>query len=102
VVRRLDLRFEQYCDGASPALRGQMHWTKADADSNNVAAPAAIPADLWRPDASRLPATGNYLYMESPASAAGPLVSITYTPTNAIFILSGSGVHLGLTAVTVT
>jgi len=100
VVTALDLRFEQHCEGGSPALHGQIHWTKADADSSQVAGPAAIPADLWRPVASTLPATGNYLYMENPASAAGPLAFVTYTPANAVFTLSESGAHLGLTAVT--
>jgi hypothetical protein len=99
VVTALDLRFEQHCEGGSSALHGQIHWTKADADSSQIAGPAAIPASLWRPNASALPATGNYLYMENPASDTSPLVSATFTPANATFTLSNSGAHLGLTAV---
>jgi hypothetical protein len=92
----LDLRFEQRCEGVSPALHGQIHWTKADADSSQVAGPAAIPASLWQPAASAHPSTGTYLYLENPASDDSTLRSVVYTPANAAFTLGSSGAHLGL------
>jgi hypothetical protein len=27
-ITALDLRFEQHCEGAGPALHGQVHWTQ--------------------------------------------------------------------------
>jgi hypothetical protein len=28
ILTAIDLRFEQHCDGATPALHGQIHWTQ--------------------------------------------------------------------------
>jgi hypothetical protein len=59
----LDLRFEQHCEGAAPALRGTIHW-RAD-DKTVPPGPATpVPAGLWQPSAS-LPATGSYVYLQS-------------------------------------
>ena len=60
----IDLRFEQHCDGGIPALHGAIHW-----DINAPTAPPGpvtpVPAGLWEPPANALPATGNYVYLES-------------------------------------
>jgi hypothetical protein len=98
VMTALDLRFEQHCEGSAPALRGQIHWTQADADSSQVTGPSAIPSGLWQPDAATLPASGNYLYLESRyGDFVGAGRTYLYTQANAIFKLNASGNYLGLT-----
>lgn len=93
VVTALDLRFEQRC--GAPALHGQIHWTKAD-EGAQAPGPAAIPAGLWQPAASAVPASGSYLYLENPASGGQPMRRAVYTQADAIFTLNNSGAHLGL------
>src|SRR5258706_1503786 len=47
---QVDLAFEQHCEGMTPALRGQIHWTRAD----NTVPPGPLvppPAGLWAPAA---------------------------------------------------
>jgi hypothetical protein len=96
-MTELDLRFEQHCEGRSSALRGQIHWTLADATSGPAPGPAAIPADLWQPAASALPASGNYMYLESrPGDYIGNGRTYTYTPTNSTLSLSAASAHLGV------
>jgi hypothetical protein len=96
-MTELDLRFEQHCEGGSNALRGQIHWTMADATSGPAAGPAAIPETLWQPAVTALPATGNYMYLESQAGDyIGSGRTYTYTPTNASLALSASGARLGV------
>ena len=60
----VDLRFEQHCEGGSPALHGAVHW-----DINDTTSPPGPvvppPAGLWEPAAGVTPATGNYVYLES-------------------------------------
>ena len=97
VPTAIDLRFEQHCEGGATALHGQIHWTKADASSQPNAAPKPIPATLWQPDPSVLPASGSYLYLES---ASGDYVGggrrYLYTKANATVSVSVSGVHAGI------
>jgi hypothetical protein len=65
-VAMLEMSFEQHCEGAAPALRGQIHYRSDDA-----AAPVGPvnppPSNLWKPPAGSLPSSGNYIYLESPA-----------------------------------
>ncbi|NOX67882.1 MAG: hypothetical protein GXP15_01730 [Gammaproteobacteria bacterium] len=93
----IDLRFEQYCEGNVPALRGEIHWDASDTTSalGRLVPP---PDFLWKPAPGVIPATGNFVYMESEryewvgaganymytgddsvitANAAGPLVSVS-------------------------
>jgi len=63
VLQAIDLDFEQHCEGAGPALRGQVHWTAYD----STAAPGPVnppPAGLWTPTNITLP-TGNHVYLVS-------------------------------------
>jgi len=98
VPTAIDLRFEQHCEGGSASLHGQIHWTKADATSNQPAAvPKPIPATLWQPDSSQLPASGNYLYLESTSGDyIGGGRRYLYTRANATLNVSASGAHLGV------
>lgn len=62
----LRLRFEQHCEDAPGALRGEIRW--AANDKLQPAGPVAIPPGLWRAPSGALPATGNYLYTASDRS----------------------------------
>jgi hypothetical protein len=97
VMTALDLRFEQHCEGGASALHGQIHWTKANADSGQPPGPSSIPASLWKAAAVTVPASGNYLYLESrPGDYIGGGRSYLYTSANAAFTLTPSGAHVGL------
>src|SRR6185295_7660772 len=48
----LDLRFEQHCEGAGPALRGQIHWVSGNLPPGPVNPP---PASLWAPPPGATP-----------------------------------------------
>lgn len=96
VMTALDLRFEQHCEGSPAALHGQIHWTQADADSNQGPTPSAIPSTLWQP-AGPIPASGSYLYLESrQGDYIGVGRTYLYTPSNASMTVSASGGHLGV------
>jgi len=60
----INLSFVQYCEGNSPALRGQVHW---DASDTTVPPGPVVPppATLWEPSQGSTPATGNYVYLTS-------------------------------------
>jgi len=65
-LTEVDMSFEQHCEGFTPALRGQIHWTAYD----NSVAPGPInppPSGLWEPAAGATPSTGNYIYLASDA-----------------------------------
>jgi len=75
----ISLRFARYCDGASAALRGDVKWTRSDTRAM-PALPASLPAGLWRPAADAVPASGDYLVLDS--SAGDPVAlgrSLRYT-----------------------
>lgn len=63
----VDLRFEQFCEGSSAPLRGQLHWT-----ANDVTTPLGPqnppPAGLWTPGPSFVAPAGNYVYLVSDAT----------------------------------
>jgi hypothetical protein len=62
-----DLRFEQYCDESTQALRGAIHW-----DVDNIGAPPVVDpptgAGVWQPPPGATPAEGNYVYLDIEAS----------------------------------
>lgn len=60
-IAAVELRFEQRCAGAAGVLRGKLRWTASAASAVIVPAPAL----LWRPPAGAVPASGNYVYVES-------------------------------------
>ncbi|WP_154668112.1 hypothetical protein [Pseudoduganella violaceinigra] len=96
-LESLDLRFEQHCEGGTAALHGQIHWNKADATAGQPTGPAPIPADLWRAGAGTVPATGNYMYLEStPGDYIGAGRTYSYTPANSTIKLNPSAEYLGV------
>jgi hypothetical protein len=89
VITAIELRFEQHCEGAAPALRGKLRWSSAD-----TTAPAGpvnpAPSGLWQPTAGATPASGNYVYLESTSGDyIGQGQTYTYTPTTAALSVSG-------------
>jgi len=96
----LDLRFEQHCDGNTPALRGTVHWDAAE-PTPTYGPVVPVPTTLWRPPSSSLPASGNYVYWEKPADApvgakfpylwTPQYSTITVSATNGLLQLSASG-----------
>ena len=88
VLTGIDLRFEQHGQGGAAALRGAIHWV-----SPNPPLPAGplnpIPAQLWRPSAGSVPATGTVVYLESdPGDYIGMGGKYTYTPSNCAITLT--------------
>ena len=60
----IGLSFEQYCEGDSPALRGQIRFDASDATTPpGPVVPA--PAGLWAPTQGSTPASDNYVYLVS-------------------------------------
>lgn len=97
ILAVLDLRFEQHCEGQSPALHGTIHW---DADDSTVPPGPVnpIPAELWRPAAGSTPATGNYVYLVSDVGDyIGLGQTLTYTPTNATITGTATATYLSIT-----
>ena len=94
----IDLRFEQHCEGASPALHGKIHW--AAGDSTTPPGPVnPPPTGLWQPTAGATPATGNYVYLQSDAGDyIGQGATSTYTPADATLSLSANAglLHVGV------
>jgi hypothetical protein len=90
----IDLRFEQRCDGANPALHGAIHWRNDDP----TAPPGPVlpvPATLWQPAAGVTPIGKNFVYLQSDANdAVGGGQTSTFTQANAILSVSASGGHL--------
>jgi hypothetical protein len=96
-VESLDLRFEQHCEGGSAALHGQIHWNKADVTAGQPSAPVPIPSNLWRAGAGAVPASGNYMYLESTqGDYIGAGRTYSYNQSNATIKLRPSGGYLGL------
>jgi hypothetical protein len=87
-LSELQLRFEQHCDNAPGALRGQIHWFASD--TRQPAGPrTAVPGSLWSAAAGTLPASGNYLYVQStPGDPIGVGKTYLLTPNNATFNVS--------------
>ena len=82
------LRFEHHCGVATPALRGEIHWSAGDPTlPPNPVYP--VPSSLWQPAAGSTPATGNFVYLNSDAGDfIGQGQTYTYTPSNATITVS--------------
>lgn len=102
-LTELAMRFEQHCEDEPGALRGQIHWLASD--TRQPGGPQAdVPATLWRAPAAALPASGNYLYLESPpGEPVGGGKTVLLTPNDAPFTVQaaasapvGSGAFLTL------
>lgn len=92
----IDLRFEQHCEGRTPALRGRIHWAADDA----TAAPGPVtpaPVDLWKPSADATPDTGNYVYLQSDlGDYIGAAQALLYTPATANLVVTTNGGYLSV------
>lgn len=64
-ISALDMRFEQHCELAQGALRGQIHWRASD--TTVAPGPTAPPPGLWQPAPGATPTSGNYVYLNSDA-----------------------------------
>ena len=92
----VDLRFEQHCEGASAALRGQIHWVAGD-PTKPPGPQSPPPATLWRAPAAATPASGNYVYLQSDVGDyIGAGATSSYTQANATLSASASGAHLSV------
>lgn len=92
----IDLEFEQHCEGNSPALRGAIYWDADDATSppGPVLPP---PAGLWQPSAGAVPATGNYVYLESRAGDyIGQGGAYLYTNSTAVISVNAGSARLSV------
>lgn len=104
------LRFEQQCDAAPPLLRGTIRW-RADDPTKPDWPIVPIPANLWTPDPSLIPASGAFVFFASDAgdlvgqgavqlyaglprpfsiTANGPLISLNGGPYRAQFYAGSS------------
>ncbi|MDA8100562.1 MAG: hypothetical protein M0042_13175 [Nitrospiraceae bacterium] len=93
----IDLHFEQHCEGASTALRGQIHWTSFDTTvpTGPVNPP---PPGLWQPVSGATPTSGNYVYLKSDAGDfIGQGKTYTYTRADALLTFNLTGNNLALT-----
>lgn len=63
ILTELWMRFEQHCENEPGAMRGEIRW--ANNDNQVPAGPAAVPANLWRAPVGSVPASGNFLYLQS-------------------------------------
>jgi hypothetical protein len=78
----VDLRFEQHCEGASPALHGKVHW-RFD-DSTQAPGPVTpVPSGLWAPPTGATPAFGNFFYVQSEVGDVFGVGTRLFTPSNA-------------------
>ncbi|MDB5871106.1 MAG: hypothetical protein JWQ07_548 [Ramlibacter sp.] len=86
------LSFTQYCEGGSPALRGQVTWGANDPTA--VPGPVTpVPSNLWQPAADAVPASGNFVYLQSDSGDyIGGGRNYTYTS----FSTSGGGAQLSV------
>jgi hypothetical protein len=95
----IDLRFEQHCEGASPALHGQIHWFAGDTTQppGPVSPP---PPELWQPAAGATPASGSYVYLKSEAGDwVGQGQTYLYTLADAQISPSANGALLQVSVV---
>jgi uncharacterized repeat protein (TIGR01451 family) len=94
----IDARFEQHCDGALPALRGQIHWAPGDptVPPGPVSPP---PAELWSPPAGATPAAGNYIYLQSdPGDFVGGGGTYLFTPATSTIAATATDADLKIVA----
>src|SRR5256885_2749618 len=92
----VDLRFEEHCEGGSPALHGAVHWTSSDTPA--AAGPInPPPAGLWQPGAGSTPAMGNFVYLQSDSGDwVGAGQTHTYTQATANLSVSANGGHFSV------
>ena len=90
MLATVDLRFEQRCGTAPAALRGKIRW-----DVNDTTQPPGPvvppPAGLWEPPPGVVPASGNYVYLESEAG--------DYIGAGKTYLYTGATATLSVTAI---
>lgn len=89
-LAEVELRFAQRCDGATGQLQGQVRWVASEQPVRAAAAP--VPADLWRPAATAVPAAGNWVYIE--ANGFEPVFegrTQTFTEQNSVLDVNAAG-----------
>jgi hypothetical protein len=82
----MQLRFEQHCEGATPALHGFVRWSAAD---TRLPLPPQNPIPtLWSTPSNVMPASGNFVYLESDAGDfIGRGQTYLFTPADTTFTL---------------
>lgn len=92
-VTALDARFEQHCEGDTPAAHGRIHW-RSDDPTTPPGPVQPPPGGLWTPPAAVLPATGNVVFLQS--SGANEFLgmgrSYLYTPLDSVIEVGGGGI----------
>lgn len=98
-VTALDARFEQHCEGDTPAAHGRIHW-RSDDPTTPPGPVQPPPGGLWTPPAAVLPATGNVVFLQS--SGANEFLgmgrSYLYTPLDSVIEVGGGGISPRATA----
>jgi hypothetical protein len=78
-----DARLQQKCDNDVGMSRAQIHW-RSD-DMTQPPGPGAPPAGLWNAPANVVPATGNFVYLDSDGDYVGAGIKKLYTPLDSVF-----------------
>ena len=93
VLQAIDFDFEQHCEGAVAALRGQIHWTAYD----SATGPGPVnppPAGLWSPTNITLP-SGSHIYLVSDSGDyIGAGRTYLYEPGTATATVTSNGRQL--------
>jgi uncharacterized repeat protein (TIGR01451 family) len=88
VLVAFDGRMQQHCDNDAGLSRIQIRW-RAD-DVTQPTGPGAPPAGLWNAPANVVPASGNFVYLDSDAGDfIGSGIKKLYTPLDSVFTPSG-------------
>jgi uncharacterized repeat protein (TIGR01451 family) len=92
----IELRFEQHCEGFTPALHGLVRWSAADT-RQPLPPQVPPPANLWAPPSGATPASGNYFYQESEAGDfVGDGQTHLYTSLDAVINMTVTGSQLNV------
>ncbi|WP_310386903.1 hypothetical protein [Roseateles sp.] len=92
----IELRFEQTCEGETLPLRGKIRW-RSDEVVPVTKPVTPVPAGLWEPPATALPASGNYVYLQSETGdSLGRGSSYLHTGSNAVWSISEYQGNFGL------
>ena len=84
VLQRLDLRFEQHCNGDDrPPLLGALHYDATE-PVFSPRRPEPIPADLWQPSGPISPPAGSWAWFEPAVAPTNPLTSMTLSGSDSI------------------
>ena len=96
ILESIGVRFEQRCEGASAALRGQIHW-----EASEVAVPPGpvtpAPTNLWQAPGAATPVSGNYVYIESePGDFVGQGNNYLYTSDDIALTSTGDRISISV------